>query len=560
MQARLVGVLALALLVPAVAFDARAAQAPPSSPDAPAPPTGRAAAERASGARPGGRSQAGVTTLILYDDDGPWGWLGELYAISAANLASHFGDSRALPVRAYWAGDLSRASAAIYIGSTPNAPLPKAFVEDVLAGPTPILWVAENVGQLAMRDGFVERFGFEAAGHEAEAVTHVRYKGAALTRDPLNDARLVRLRLVDGGSTRVVATAVTLSGAELPWAVSAAHLTYVAENPFTYTSETDRYLAFCDLLFDLLAPETPERHRALVRIEDVMPTDDPRRLRAIADALAAEGVPFSVAVIPLYVDARSSAAGPRAVRWIDVPATLAALEYMLAKGGVLVMHGYTHQRRSDPSPYDRVSGNDSEFWTAQLDEGRRLVLEGPVPEDSAGFATRRVRRGLRELARAGLPRPSIFEYPHYAGSAIDSRAIARIFPMAYHRGLYFHGLLSGKPPDPARAVTQLFPYEVTDVYGWRLVPENLGSFAPHAVGGIPARLAGDIIRAAEANRVVRDGFASFFFHSTHDPQVLVEIVRGIKKAGYAFVSPLSLDARAASLHEARSSRAIEGSE
>src|SRR5262249_39611198 len=30
-------------------------------------------------------------TLVLYDDTGPWGWLGELYAIAAQSLASHFG-------------------------------------------------------------------------------------------------------------------------------------------------------------------------------------------------------------------------------------------------------------------------------------------------------------------------------------------------------------------------------------------------------------------------------------------------------------------------------------
>jgi hypothetical protein len=55
---------------------------------------------------------------------------------------------------------------------------------------------------------------------------------------------------------------------------------------------------------------------------------------------------------------------------------------------------------------------------------------------------------------------------------------------------------------------------------------------------------------------VRDGFASFFFHATQDPQVLVQIIRGIKKAGYAFVSPQSLDSRATPLHEARLPRAV----
>ena len=56
-------------------------------------------------------------------------------------------------------------------------------------------------------------------------------------------------------------------------AVRARNLTWLADNPFTFVNEEDRYLAFADLLFDVLAPRTPERHRALVRIEDV---DTPR--------------------------------------------------------------------------------------------------------------------------------------------------------------------------------------------------------------------------------------------------------------------------------------------
>jgi len=38
---------------------------------------------------PGSATQ--TSTLVLYDTTGPWGWLGEIYATMAGNLASHFG-------------------------------------------------------------------------------------------------------------------------------------------------------------------------------------------------------------------------------------------------------------------------------------------------------------------------------------------------------------------------------------------------------------------------------------------------------------------------------------
>ena len=39
----------------------------------------------------------GAATLVLYDTSGEWGYLGELYAIQVANLASHFGPWTAKP-------------------------------------------------------------------------------------------------------------------------------------------------------------------------------------------------------------------------------------------------------------------------------------------------------------------------------------------------------------------------------------------------------------------------------------------------------------------------------
>ena len=72
-----------------------------------------------------------TSTLVLYDTTGQWGWLGELYAIMSANLASHFGSWTAMPVASYQTGQLKQYTAAIYIGSTYDEPLPTAFLDDV---------------------------------------------------------------------------------------------------------------------------------------------------------------------------------------------------------------------------------------------------------------------------------------------------------------------------------------------------------------------------------------------------------------------------------------------
>ena len=61
-------------------------------------------------------------------------------------------------------------------------------------------------------------------------------------------------------------------------------------------------LVFADLLFDALAPATVERHRALVRLEDISAKTDPVALRAVADYLYSQKIPFGFGVVPEYRD------------------------------------------------------------------------------------------------------------------------------------------------------------------------------------------------------------------------------------------------------------------
>ena len=91
---------------------------------------------------------------MLYDTTNTWGYLGQLYAIAAGNLASHFGKVTAEPVAGYAAGQVNSYTATIYIGSTYNEPLPATFLNDMLSTTHPVIWAANNVWQLAgMRAG-----------------------------------------------------------------------------------------------------------------------------------------------------------------------------------------------------------------------------------------------------------------------------------------------------------------------------------------------------------------------------------------------------------------------
>jgi uncharacterized protein YdaL len=484
---------------------------------------------------------ANVRTLILYDHSGKWGWLGSLDAIFAANLAGHFGSWKAQPASEYTPGELKHYTVTIYLGSLFGQRLPPALLDDVLSTRRPVIWVAYNIDELEGRaPDFLSRYGWRTSLLVHSPVAAVRYKGTSLTRWTHNDAGIMGYSAVDRSQARVLATAVRPDGSTFPWAVRSRNLTYVGEMPFRYTSETDRVLAFDDLLFDALAPKTRERHRALVRLEDINPVSDAAQLRRAADYLHSKGIPFGFGVSPYYRDPQGHEDPPHELRLHDSPKVVAAIKYLERKGGVLVEHGYTHQWDGGSNPYDGQTGDDVEFYRVTESKDGEIHDVGPLPEDTVAWAEHRVVAANKEFAASGIPAPKIFEFPHYIASPNAYRAVAHRFAVRWERALYFPGLLGGGPIDYSHAEGQFFPYVVHDVYGSKVLPENLGSIAPATWHTYKERLPANLVHAARANLVVRDGFASFYFHPFLPLKYLEQTVEGIERLGYKFVSPASL--------------------
>lgn len=482
-----------------------------------------------------------VRTLVLYDYTGKWRWVGELDATMTLNLAGHFGPAVAKPVARYKRGELQRYAATIYVGSAYGDRLPAAFLEDVLRTRRPVIWVANNIGQLEDRaDDFRATYGWHSSFFDHSPVAEVRYKHRALTRWTRQSSGIMGYAALDRSRVRVLAAAVRGNGSTFPWAVRSRNLTYIGEVPFRYTSESDRVLIFADLLFDALAPSTTERHRALVRLEDVNPLSDPADLKAAADYLHSKGIPFGFGVSPYYRDPQAHEGAPHELLLRNAPKVVAALKYLEQKGGVLVGHGYTHQWDGGSNPYNGLTGDDVEFYRVVETPTGRLRDVGRLPgDDSPAWAAHRMVAANREFVASGLRPPEIFEFPHYAASASAYRAAARYFAVRWERSDYFAGLLD--PPVRYDHVEgQFFPYVVHDVYGNKVLPENLGSIAPSTWHTYKARLPADLIRAAKANLVVRDGFAAFYFHPYLDIRYLKRTIEGIEAAGYRFVSPASL--------------------
>jgi len=527
-----------------------------------------------------GNGPGTASTLVVYDTTNTFGWLGELYAMAGGNLASHFGTVTAEPVVDYVSGQVNSFTAVIYLGSTYNEPIPLAFLNDVLTTNHPVIWAGDNIWQLSGTEGsaadtaFKAAYGWDPSNSFFDSVDNpvtVSYKGQTFSRNPASGPDVLAPDITTSSLVTVLGSAnctnssgaavncapiAQTTGTSFPWAIRSANITYVGEIPFSYMSETDRYVAYSDLLFPALAPTANPSHLAIVRLEDVNPATSPATLNSFTNWLSSQGVPFSINVIPQYTDPNGffNNGTPVSESLAQAPSLVSALKNALAHGGSLNQEGYTHQYSNVANPYDAVSGDDAEFFRAQCATTQNppytfdnpcqntdwVIWQGPLPGDSQSVATSRVQTGQALFTAAGLTPPTVWVTPHYFASVADYQGIDSVIKTRYEREIFVSGQLTGQPLDYSRIFGQFFPYQVYDLYGAQVIPENLGDYEPTAANNNPPRTAADIVNNAKLNLAVTQGTASFFFNPEDPLSQLQAIVSGIKALGYTFVSPTSL--------------------
>jgi uncharacterized protein YdaL len=469
--------------------------------------------------------------LILYDAAGSFGWIGSLYAQQVANLMSHFDRGYVIrDVAQYQLHDMGNYSATFYIGTVYGNALPAAFLQDVLEGTDTVCWIGRNLWQVASdttQEAFEDKYGFRFLALDTSGYAEVSYLNTIFTKE-LAEPEISLVQVLDPDIAETRAWCQRVSPAStVPYAVHAGNLWFFVDVPLSFTTLTDRYLVFCDLLHDVLGVDHAVSHRALIRIEDVSPATSPQSLRDIADYLSSEQVPFSVAVIPIYTDPLGAYNGgvPETALVSREAAFASALRYMTTKGGRIIMHGSTHQYGNRANPYNGVSGDDYEFYRVDLNQSGAPVFLGPVREDTTFWVHNRVAMGLTQFSRAALT-PVAWETPHYLASPLDYRYFARKFPLATHINICFATSSVGT----THFQGQFFPYVIpSDIYGQKLAPENLGFVDPDAGGETP------MLQRAQLNLTLRDAWASGYFHPYLDINYLKGLVTGLKGMGYEFV-------------------------
>jgi len=541
---------------------------------------------------PGGRATKCVQ--IFYDRgpaDGSFVW-GRANVTMLQNMLGHFPHVQQIvvPVERYEPGMLGRCEAAIYLGAYYDNAIPADFLKDASTMSTRTAWLGYNVWRMSASEQAAFGIGYrKIAAPDTLKDEHGipgffrfhDYKGQVFTKfaEKGTDGSLAAaydIVVVDAEATAEVVAWARHSTRpwRVPYSVRNGNRFFLADLPFSYMSEADRYFIFADLLFDIL--NEPERHPgprpALVRFEDVHPEIPAWQLRSLLDAAEQARIPFAISVIPTFRDPylHSTPSGGDT----DVPMTEDGeftdfLSEAQGKGASLLIHGVTHQSDERKNPTG-VSGLDWEFWDS--------VTGKPLPYDGAGYVVNRIEQGVTLMEKAGL-KPVAWLTPHYQASLLDNVILGQLFlwnvgrvqyapfvarqtrplpsllsfdlsssqqngqRLPYFRDLRVHPIGDVQPSG------QILPYEIFgDVYGQRLVPETVGYLIPRSPGATTSVTVDDMLGRLRRNRVLRDVWGSLFVHpfvvgtkpwgigeTPGDNRELVRLFREATAMGYRFV-------------------------
>ncbi len=253
-----------------------------------------------------------------------------------------------------------------------------------------------------------------------------------------------------------------------------------------------------DFLHDYFQQPHPHQHQAFIRIEDIHPAAHPENIRKIADLLSGKGIPFMMAVRPVYFNAKDQLT----ITLDDTPALVEALQYATAKGGSIILHGHSHQ--------NLVTGGGIEFWDQLLDQ--------PIPQEEE-YMRSKIEEAIALLVRHDLV-PLAFQAPYYALSQEGYRIAEN----------YFSTLVGPiQLSDQTYLAMQRLPY-VVQRNSLTVIPETLGY-----VQNTPIFLE-ELKDQLQTTLIVRDSLVGVYFHEYLPLEKLSELVLWLEQYPLSYIN------------------------
>ncbi|MBY2475501.1 polysaccharide deacetylase family protein, partial [Clostridioides difficile] len=345
-----------------------------------------------------------------------------------------------------------------------------------------------------------KKYNLEYLG-KTNNIVNVNYKGKSYNLDEHYLFNLIKSK--DTSNKVIGRIDDTLN--KYPYIINDKNLFYVSKLDL----DGVLFYIFCDSLNDIFNIKKFDKGSIFVRIEDVHAFRDPEDLVKIADYLNDKNIPFTIALIPAYVNPKNH----KITTLSESPEIVKAIKYMQDKGGTVILHGYTHQYKKEA-----VSGEGYEFWDGERD--------APLKEDMKVFVKNRVLSGLRICIENGIY-PLAFEAPHYAIESEGYRELKK----------YFSTYVGQHQNNDKKFSTNTYPYVIRDTEEFNiLIPENLGYIDPKDNFTFQ-----NIKENLDKISIVRGFSGGFFFHSYLDIEYLKNTIEYLEKQDIDFMDLRNFD-------------------
>ncbi len=275
---------------------------------------------------------------------------------------------------------------------------------------------------------------------------------------------------------------------EYPYIIREDNFWFVAR----FESYSVLFYILADVLIDTFNITDIPPNQVYIRIEDVHPMRDTKKLRQIGEYLNEKNIPFMIALIPAYKNPDGKTITP-ITEMEDFAATI---RYLQELGGSVVLHGYTHQAFGGD-----ITGEGFEFWDGERNQ--------PPVVDMGQWVYERTGKGIVECVINGIY-PLAFEAPHYAITQDGYREVKK----------YFSTYIGHIQTSNIGFSTTAYPYKLENTILFRkLIPENMGYIDSNNPLAIE-----EMFENHEQVSIVRGHIAGLFFHPYLDIAYLEQIV------------------------------------
>ncbi|CAM4374936.1 DUF2334 domain-containing protein [Paenibacillus tarimensis] len=358
----------------------------------------------------------------------------------------------------------------------------------------PVMLINENVRQFPGRYAFVTR-------NSSVLMSAVTVTGSSETVVLPEERLAAEVQISQDAETLLSGT--TAQG-EVPLLARKGDSYYLATaslfNPIGYL--------LGESLFSFFGQEGVRQPTLYLRLEDIHPKTEHKKVMEIAKYLKSKNIPYMLSVIPVYTNPETL----KEIHLEDSPRLVKALRYAQDNGGSIVLHGYRHQYRNSET------GEGFEYWDAEHDHpitqaaheqsyGRNdfdteeayeaYLKKGQAFEER--YVKETLEKGVQELIDLKLY-PLAFEAPHYAMSSTGYATVAKHFS-TYVGQIQLSDLTWTSNYAP---IYESYP---SYLKGMRLLPETIGYVESGDQNGVDA-----MMEKAAIYENYTDSYIAGFYH------------------------------------------------